>query len=286
MIMMKKVVAYANISTSRIKKKDEADFDVTTTNAYKRTKSILEQIGYGSSKIYFDVINLYTQEKPAFSELIKNISVYDVLVILDISLLGVGQELSDIYTSIVSINKTDILIPDPLSESGISKYSTVTLDLADRKKEMNFEELLSELEKTTKSSFARFRGRAKKTITPMFINAYWLYERFLVAEPIAYEIADLNKQTFHRLASEYEKTPEYIERLNLENKKHNIISKPKRHGAVPKGFVSVIALVDKGASLESACIQSGIQPMNPIDYERYKLKYFGGRKALAKAMEY
>lgn len=287
--MEKIVIGYTNASVSRINKDTIKEFDIKKTNSYLKTRKALDKLGYKDCIIIFDIINSHNRKKPKLYELLENSYTkgvrFDVLMIADISVLGEGEELAETYATIIQQFKKDVLIPDFNSPDGISKYSTVNLNLEQRK-DINYREIISELSQTTKSSFKRFRGRLEKKITSAYINAYWLYEKFLIPEPVAYEISGVSKGTFHKLASEYEETEEYLLRLYEEDKKYNIHLKPKRHGAVPKGFVSVIALVDKGVSLESACIQSGIQPINPIDYERYKLKYFGGRKALAKAMEY
>lgn len=280
---MKTIVGYGYISNARINKKELATYDITKSNAYKRTKEIMDKIGYPNSNVYIDIFSIYYRKRPKLIELIETLKPGDVIVILSILFLGEKEQLVHIYKELIK-KQIGLLIID--TKGNLNELSTVDCKLENRGTEVDLTEIMEKLKTINKNGLKQTRGRSKKEITEKFIEAYWLYEKFLIPEPLAYEIAGINKQTFHRIANEYERTPKYLERLETENKKHNISNKPKRHGAVPKGFVSVIALVDKGASLENACIQSGIQPLNPIDYKRYKLKYFGGRKALAKAMEY
>lgn len=287
----KRLIGYGCISHSGIAKRDIENYDKQNTNVYKKTKKLLEKLGYPNSSIYIDVINSHYRKRPILSNLIDNLKKNDVLVLLSVTLLGDGEDIASNYDRIVASNLTDpsdhadIFIPDD-NGVGVSKFSTVDINLNSRISDMNLVELIEELETIGKDEYKKLRGRSRKEITPDFITAYWLYEKFLIPATTAFEIAKMAENTFHLLSQDYEKTPEYLERLEVEEQKYNISKKPKRYGKIPKGFVSVIALVDKGVSLESACIQSGIQPINPIDYERYKLKYFGGRKALAKAMEY
>ena len=280
---MKTIVGYGHISNSRIRFKDFESHDVTKSNAYKRTKKLLKGVGCPNSNIYIDIVNSHYRKKPKLEKLIEKLKPGDVIVTLTISFLGEGEQLVKNYNKILK-NNIGLLIVN--KEQGFSKFSTVDLGFNSRVKDMNLTELIQELRLIKRDSYKQIRGRFEKEITPSFIKAYWLYEKFLIPEPVAYELSGVSKGTFHKLASEYEATKEYLLRLRDEDLKNNIRLKPKRYGKIPKGFVGVIALVDKGASLESACIQSSIQPINPIDYERYRLKYFGGRKALAKAVEY
>lgn len=282
------VVGYGVICNSYINKRDRDKFDKENTNVYRKTKKLLKQIGFPNADIYIDIVHSHNREKPEFEKMYNLVSENTLIVTFSISFLGEGEELAENYAGLVGsapLKCADILIPN-IDGQGVSKFSTVDMNLNSRRNKMNFASLVQELESTKQKPYMNLRGRAGYEITEDFINAYWLYERFKISIEKACEMANLGQTKFYAFLKQYESSSEYLERLKVEEQKYQISKKPKRYGKIPKGFVGVIALVDKGASLESACIQSGIQPINPIDYERYKLKYFGGRKALAKAMEY
>ena len=283
-----KVIGYGVVSDCRVNKKDRKNFNRENTNVYRKTKKLLTEIGYPDAEIYIDIIHSYNREKPEFKKMYNDLTIGDLVVTFSVSFLGEGDEIAENYAGIVGhapMKSADILIPDT-ENGGVSKFSTVYMNLESRRDKMDFPVLIDELTNTIQKSYKKLHGRAGYDITEDFVNAYWLYERFKISIERACEMANIGQTTFYSFLKRYESSPEYIKRLLVEEEKYQISKKPKRYGKVPKKLVAVIAAVDQGMPLDLACIQNGLESLNPIDYERYKLKYMGGRKALAEAIEY
>lgn len=283
-----KVIGYGVVSDCRVNKKDRKNFNRENTNVYRKTKKLLTEIGYPDAEIYIDIIHSYNREKPEFKKMYNDLTIGDLVVTFSVSFLGDGDEIAENYAGIVGhapMKSADILIPDT-ENGGVSKFSTVYMNLESRRDKMDFPVLIDELTNTIQKSYKKLHGRAGYDITEDFVNAYWLYERFKISIERACEMANIGQTTFYSFLKRYESSPEYIKRLLVEEEKYQISKKPKRYGKVPKKLVAVIAAVDQGMPLDLACIQNGLESLNPIDYERYKLKYMGGRKALAEAIEY
>lgn len=283
-----KVLGYGVICDSYVNKRDRKNFNKENTNVYRKTKKLLTEIGYPEAEIYIDIVNSHNHEKPEFAKMYDGLSKGDLLVTFSISFLGEGEDLAKNYANIVgeiSQKSADILIPD-MENGEVSKFSTVYMNLKSRRDKMDFSVLIDELINTKQKSYRKLHGRAGYDITDDFVNAYWLYERFKISIETACEMANIGHTTFYGFLKQYESSPEYIKRLFVEEEKYKISKKPKRYGKIPKNFVAVIVSVDQGVPLDLACIQNNLEQLNPVDFERYKLKYMGGRKALAKAIEY
>lgn len=283
-----KVLGYGVICDSYVNKRDRKNFNKEKTNVYRKTKKLLTEIGYPEAEIYIDIVNSHNREKPEFAKMYDNLVKGDLLVTFSISFLGEGDDLAENYAGIVGkapLKSADILIPD-IENGSVSKFSTVYMNLESRREKMDFLALVNELKDNKQESYRKLRGRAKYDITEDFINAYWLYERFKISIETACKMANIGKTTFYGFLKQYENSPEYRTRLLVEEEKYQISKKPKRYGKVPKNFVSIIVSVEQGMPLDLACIQNALEPINQIDFERYKLKYMGGRKALTDAIEY
>lgn len=283
-----KVLGYGVICDSYVNKRDRKNFNKENTNVYRKTKKLLTEIGYPNAEIYIDIIHSYNREKPEFKKMYNDLTIGDLVVTFSVSFLGDGDEIAENYAGIVGKNSqksADILIPD-MENGEVSKFSTVYMNLKSRRDKMDFSALIDELINTKQKSYRKLHGRAGYDITDDFVNAYWLYERFKISIETACKVANIGKTTFYGFLKQYENSPEYIKRLLVEEEKYQISKKPKRYGKVPKKLVAVITAVDQGMPLDLACIQNNLEQLNPVDFERYKLKYMGGRKALAKAIEY
>lgn len=281
--MEKKIIGYVCICDNRITKDNICSFDISNSRTYNKLKQALKTTDFKNIDIFYDVVNSHTKNRKNLLKLIKNINSFDILVVPSIFMIGEEKSLAMAYSSIIASGR-DLLILDPDKKD--SEYSSVDSKLNNTISKKHLENNIKKLRASSPNPKQQFRGRCGREIDESFIEAYWLYERFKISIEKACEMANLGQTKFYAFLKQYESSSEYLERLKVEEQKYQISKKPKRYGKIPKGFVGVIALVDKGASLESACIQSSIQPINPIDYERYRLKYFGGRKALAKAVEY
>ena len=98
---------------------------------------------------------------------------------------------------------------------------------------------------------------------------------------------NISKNTFRKLADEYEKSDEYNQDLEYQDKMNQISGLPKRHGVINSVLEEIIRDVSiLRISLDDACAMHGISTLNELQFKRSMLKYYckkGG--ALKKTFE-
>ncbi len=280
---MSKKYIYGCISSVKIGFKD---FNaIINTKAYQNALDAINIVNNHSkaalseSDIYIDVITASYRIRKNLNKIIEEAVSDDILIIADISELGFNvEELKDNYRKILE-KKIGLLILDATSENNLSVYSTVDLDF---KRIIDYDEtdLNFLCEKLNDAKITTRQGR-KKTILPIpdgFKVVYWAFENFFIDEKttLSNQYFMISKRRFYEFCERYEKSPGYFYEEEIVEHDFKISEKPKRYGAVPKYFPSLLELVEKGSSIEVACSQLDVPPISNITFNRFLIKYNDG----------
>lgn len=296
--MYGKVVGYGCVASSQHSVKNDRSITDEEIAWRKNTKAAsdiqkvtdaikkLRDLFLPEDCILIDVIGGSYRRRHHLEECLKNMSYGDSIVIASINSLGLNsEELLNNYKKIFKA-RIGLLLPDYTLESCISPLSTT--DFAFSPISISEAEFEEKCQIISSIKIRSNRGRKMLKITEEFKEVYWLYERYLI-DPITAcknRYFSISKNTFRKLADEYENSTEYNNDLEYQNKMYAIGRLPKRHGVINDTMENLILDVVVGRrTLENACDIYGIQ-LSEIQHIRYNLKYYckkGG--ALKKTFE-
>lgn len=281
-----KVVGYGCVSSCQHSVRDDRFLSESEIEWRKNTKAAediqkvtdamkkLRDLFLPEDVIVIDVIGGSYRRRHHLEECLKSMGYGDSIVISSISSLGLNsEELLKNYKKIFQ-KRIGLLLPDYSQKSGLSKYSTTDYAFSPVSiSEEEFKSLCSELSMTEIKSN---RGRKTIKLGEEFKEIYWLYERYLI-DPITAiknKYYSISKNTFRKLADEYEASDEYKDALNYQDKTFEISSLPKRHGVISAQLEAIILDVSvRRISLDDACHAHGIT-LNETQFKRYMLKYY------------
>lgn len=291
---MNKVVGYGCVASCQHSVRDDRFLSESEIEWRKNTKAAsdiqkvtdaikkLRDLFLPESSIVIDVIGGSYRRRHHLEECLKSMGYGDSIVISSISSLGLNsEELLKNYKKIFQ-KKIGLLLPDYSQKSGLSKYSTTDYAFSPVSiSEEEFKSLCSELSMTEIKSN---RGRKTIKLGEEFKEIYWLYERYLIDPITACKNCyfSISKNTFRKLADEYENTTEYNNDLEYQDKMYAIGRLPKRHGVINDTMENLILDVVLGRrTLENACDIYGIQ-LSEIQHIRYNLKYYAKKAGVLK----
>lgn len=286
-----KVIGYGCVASSQHSVKDDRFLSESEIEWRKNTKVAeefkkLRDLFLPEDIIVVDVIGGSYRRRHQLEKCLKTMGHGDSIVISSLSSLGLNnEELLQNYKKIFE-KRIGLLLPDYSVKSGLSQYSTTDYAFSPVSiSEEEFKSLCSELSMTEIKSN---RGRKMIGLSDEFKEVYWLYERYLIdpVTAVKNKYYSISKNTFRKLANEYENSKEYNEDLEYQDKLYEISRLPKRHGVINDTMENLILDVVVGRrTLENACDAYGIQ-LSEIQHIRYNLKYYckkGG--ALKKTFE-
>lgn len=228
-------------------------------------------------RMYYKLDCIIEQAKKSFSPF------NTIIVVTSINAFGSCDNIKKYYRLFREAN-IGILIPDYTRKSALSEYSTCNFGFQPRpaiERERAFE-LVDNLKE---GDIQDNRGRIGGGYSNSFRVAFWLYELFKIPEKMAVAMAGCSKNGFHMKADNYEQTANYKEELELIEKHFAISNLVKRNRPVPKNFEELMQMYETNNDLELSCIYCKIPMIFPVDYERLKLKHYGGKKELARCLK-
>lgn len=288
---MNKVVGYGCVSSSQHSVRDDRFLSEEEIEWRKNTKVAAEfkrlrDLFLPESSIVIDVIGGSYRRRHQLEKCLKTMSYGGSIVISSLSSLGLNnEELIENYRRIFKAG-IGLLLPDYTLESCISPLSTT--DFAFSPISISEAEFEEKCQIISSIKIRSNRGRKMLKITEEFKEIYWFYERYLIDPVTACKnrYFSISKNTFRKLADEYENSEEYNADLEYQNKMYEIGGLPKRHGVINDTMENLILDVVVGRrTLENACSIYGIQ-LSEVQHIRYNLKYYckkGG--ALKKTFE-
>jgi len=222
-----------------------------------------------------------------------------VIVVTDINSFGNCADIKKYY-KIFREQGIGVLIPDYTRECHLSEYSTFNYGFVARPLEQ-YNRAFDLVESLNPSDMQDKRGRMAGEYTDSFRVAFWLYELFKVSEKTAVAMSGYSRKGFHLKADSYEQTALYKRELEAMNEKFAISKLVKRNRPVPEKFDRVLSHYEKEerkrrkrekyiseddnyTSLELTCMHCKIPMIFPVDFERLKLKYDGGKRELARCL--
>ena len=206
-----------------------------------------------------------------------------VIVVTSINAFGSCDNIKKYYRIFREAN-IGVLIPDYTRESALSEYSTCDFGFQPRSP-IEYERAFDLVNGLEDGDIQDNRGRIGSGYTISFRVAFWLYELFKIPEKMAVAMAGCSKNGFHMKADNYEQTVNYKEELELMEKHFVISSIIKRNRPVPENFEKLMQMCEDSNNLELSCIYNKIPMIFSIDYERLKLKHYGGKKELARCLK-
>ncbi len=253
--------------------------NVKNTTAYKSLRSMF----LPEENIIIEFIPKLDADRPKLRELVETSRPGDVIVIYSLKSFGTKKSILKWYEYIAN-NYIGLLIPDYSNkQTGLSKFSTA--DWAgefDKNKISSLDYLLNELKYFLNSETQSSVGRIKKEIDEKFIQLYWAWQGYYITTEKALGLSNLSRQRFYALAKEYETTEDYLTQVNDQSV--DFVLKPKR-GSLPEIFREILFEVENlGVPLQNACQKYSIL-IPEIEYERMKITYLYGKKAMAEAQQ-
>lgn len=206
-----------------------------------------------------------------------------IIVVTSINAFGSIDNIKKYYRIFREAN-IGVLIPDYTRESALSEFSTCDFGFQPRSP-IEYERAFELVNGLEDGDIQDNRGRIGSGYTTSFRVAFWLYELFKIPEKMAVAMAGCSKNGFHMKADSYEQTANYKEELELIEKHFDISDLVKRNRPVPENFEKLMQMYDDSNNLELSCIYCKIPMIFPIDYERLKLKHYGGKKELARCLK-
>lgn len=204
-----------------------------------------------------------------------------VIVVTSINAFGSCDNIKKYYRIFREAN-IGVLIPDYTRKDSVSEYSTCGFGFEELEQMDLAYELVENLED---GDIQDNRGRIGSGYTTSFRVAFWLYELYKIPEKMAVSMAGCSKNGFHMKADSYEQTANYKEELELIEKHFVISNLVKRNRPVPENFEKLMQMYDDSNNLELSCIYCKVPMIFPIDFERLKLKHYGGKKELARCLK-
>ena len=280
-----RIIGYACVKNNKLSLRREDEYK--KTKAYKQLRNVNLQ----DENIAIDILTVNHQERTLLNKILDDLLENDVIIIPDINVLGNNKkEILACYTKLHE-KKIGILILDENKNSMVSDLSTVDFSFVPHF--ISNEEFDNKCNLIIKRKHRSNRGRPQNEINDKFIEIYWLYERFLIEEPVAYDniYFHMSKGGFHKLAEIYESSPAYFADEEQMEKQYKISDIVKRRGAIPENFDKVYNCFseDNILSMEigqdnilSACDEYGVRRMSRISFKRYYIKALWGRKASAR----
>ena len=301
---MSKIFGYTSITTPQIRRTDpEAR---KATKAYAQLEEIFRLLNLQRRKLYIDLLTARYRVRKELKTALSISNPGDIMIIPTASSLGRNpEELRDNYYKVVS-KSIGLLVWDEMprgqelerliKHSGAYheqpvRISTVGLDL-NLPTEMYFGGhgvpyiIARAMRYMDQVNIRTFKGAAFKKRPALFKEIYWLYENYFIREQDAFsnDAIEIGKKRFYRLATEYEEEdPEYEEDQKEQERLYQISKKPKRRGLVPDHYDEFLKRIDSGERLETVIKEMSFPRLTPIDVERYRLKYEGGKRQLALA---
>ncbi|MDD7184211.1 MAG: hypothetical protein PUH54_00835 [Oscillospiraceae bacterium] len=285
--MYGKVIGYGCVASSQHSVKDDRFLSDEEIEWRKNTKVAeefkkLRNLFLSDNVIVIDVIGGSYRRRHHLEYCIKTMGHGDSIVIANLNSLGLNnEELLENYKRIFE-KGIGVLLPDYSLESCISPLSTTDFSFSPISISVNeFEEKCKIISSVNISSN---RGRKTIKITEEFKDVYWLYERYLI-DPITAnknKFFNISKNTFRKLATEYENCEEYITALEYQDKIYNISGLPKRYGVISTQIQELIHDVSvTGIPFKDACSRRGIK-ISKIQFDRYLLKFYCPKGATLK----
>ncbi len=283
---MGKVIGYGCVASSQHSVRDDRFLSNEEIEWRKNTKAAdevkriadeikkLTDLFLPADCVKIDVIGGSYRRRHHLEKCLKTMKYGDSIVISSLSSLGLNsEELIKNYKKIYE-KRIGLLLPDYSRDDGLSIYSTTNYGFdAITMSEEEFKDLCNML---AGEGIKSNRGRKTIKLTEEFKEIYWLYERYLI-DPITAiknKYYSISKNTFRKLADEYEASDEYKDALNYQDKTFEISSLPKRHGVISAQLEAIILDVSvRRISLDDACHAHGII-LNETQFKRYMLKYY------------
>lgn len=286
-----KVVGYGCVASSQHSVKEDRFLTDEEIKWRKNTKVAdeirkLTDLFLPADCVKIDVVGGSYRRRHYLEKFLRTMSYGDSIVISSLSSLGLNnEELVENYIKIYE-KGVGLLLPDYSQKDGLSKYSTTDYAFSPISiSEEEFKFLCSELSMTEIKSN---RGRKMIGLSDDFKEIYWLYERYLI-DPITAiknKYYSISKNTFRKLADEYEASDEYNNDLEYQEKEFQVSGLPKRHGVIDADVTELIKDVgEHHITFEVACNNYDVT-INKIQFHRLLLKYYckkGG--ALKKTFE-
>ena len=301
---MKKKFGYACVSSAFIPRTDPEA--LKGTKAYHALEDTFRFMKLLPENLYIDLLSPNYRRRKNLEVILDTAKPGDIVIVASVSALGFSpEEVRKNYYEIVSRSIGLFIREEHLSSRELKQFkkdtstasgqathlSTVGTDLS-LPKEMYFSgrglpwQIVQTMRKIDGIQIRTNRGHGFKNTPTLFKEVYWLYENYFLKEKDLYhnDAIDIGKLRFNRLASEYEQQdPEYEKDQKQQERLYQISQKPKRHGTVPENFVEFLRRTDSGEPLSLVIQEMGYPRLTPIDVERYRLKYTGGRSAVALA---
>lgn len=278
-----KIIGYACVKNNKLSLQREGEYK--KTKAYKQLKNF----NIKDEDIAIDILTVNHQERKLLYKLLEELNENDVIVIPNINSLGNNKdEIIENYKRLYE-KKIGIIIPD--DNNTVSDLSTTDFTFATRY--MSEDELNEKCKIIINKNQRSNKGRPKSEINDKFIEIYWLYERFLIEEPVAYDnkYFHMSKGGFHKLAEIYESSPAFFADEEKQEKQYKISDIVKRRGTIPEHFDKVYSEFSEADILSmkiglddlfSACDKNDVRRMSLVLFKRYYIKAVWGRKASAK----
>ena len=277
-----RIIGYACVKNNKLSLRREDEFK--KTKAYKQLKNL----NIEDEHIIIDILTVNHQERTHFNKLLEELSEKDVIIVPDINALGNNKnEVLERYIKLYE-KRIGIIIPDEGKQNMVSDLSTTDFSFSSCYiSEEDFgEKCKLILNKKQRSN----RGRPQSELNDKFIEIYWLYERFLIEEPVAYDNVHfhMSKGGFHKLAEIYESNPNYFVDEEKQEEQYKISDIVKRRGTVPEDFDKVysefseeeiLSMNVKQDDLLAVCDKHGVRRMSVVLFKRYYIKAIWGRKA-------
>lgn len=293
---MKQFYAYGCVISPNLKRSR----DIKNTRVYKELKTIITQysLEIPENHIYIDIIDGKKRPRPAFEELNAVLMPQDVVLVPSLTHFGTDAGKATQNYTILLIGNNGILMPK--DKDGYD-FSTVDFN---GESICTQQEIYTLVDNIHTYGFRTNQGTDKIGLSPSFIEMYWNFERYQIDLETACKnnYFRVSVNTFKRLCDEYEaKTDwdtgnyyhtEMIEETPTKNNQISISRIPKRHGAVPKNFDALMAMVqpqllqtpdNANHIIYAACQALEIREMDEILYKRFVLKYIGGKTSLVNA---
>lgn len=290
------VYGYGCVSSTKLHRKDSEALKRTKT--YTTLRDIFLKRNLSLENIHIDLITGTYRKRKWFEWILEHAKPNDCIIITSLRSLGNVDEARANYMALFKKNLALLVevaeqYPEE-QQARLAAYSTainyrLNRDLAYRGGGIPtvIVQNLEDMEEVY-SWVSDNRGRTFTDAPEHFKDVYWLYENYFIAEGDTYHtpVMDISKKKFGRLAAEYETSPEYASDLKEQNRLYHIGSKPKRYGKVPDDFGEFLQMLDGGESLKTACANTGYHFSTMMEVNRYRLKYEGGRSAMALATRY
>lgn len=289
---MGEIYGYGCISSVKIKRTEPEQ--LKNTKAYQSLKKQFDRMMLSEDRLFIDLIIASYRVRKKLNYILSTAGFGDCIVITSILALGTSvQEITTNYKKIYEKN-IGLLIPDysKMDNDNLDPLSTCDWSMC-LPEHLMFDgekypdEITEKIKQIQKVKIKTNNGRKTKERPENFITIYWLYENYFLSKDNTYKnkLISISNKAFERLAAEYEREPSYYNDLLEQEEKYKISTKPKRYGKVPDDFPEFLELINTGTPLEEASKMMNYQTMNDINLKRYKLKYTGGKKAMAQANE-